>query len=171
MTDPARDLDEHVALYRREFPEVDPQVERIVAAISRLKRRMNTAYDRQLQSLGLTNAEWEVLKELVLAGTPYRLSPGELARRLGLTPAAMTHRIDRMVADGLVTRSRDDQNRVRVNVELTPAGRDKWLETMRMAAVFEERLLSDLEPDERTRFADVLTRMLSRVENEESARP
>lgn len=170
MTDPARDLDEHVALYRREFPEVDPQVERIVAAISRLKRRMNTAYDRQLQTLGLTNAEWEVLKELVLAGNPYRLSPGELARRLGLTPAAMTHRIDRMVADGLVTRSRDDHNRVRVNVELTPAGRDKWLETMRMAAVFEERLLSDLDQGERAAFAEVLTRMLARVETEEAAR-
>jgi DNA-binding MarR family transcriptional regulator len=164
MTDPVRDLEEHIALYRREFPDIDPQVERIVGAISRLNRRMNTAYDRQLQSLGLTNAEWEVLKELVVSGAPYRLSPGELARQLGLTPAAMTHRIDRMVADGLVTRSRDDQNRVRVNVELTPEGRDKWLETMRMAAVFEEELLSDLSTDERGTFADVLTRMLSRVE-------
>lgn len=49
----------------------------------------------------------------------------------------MTHRIDRMVAEGLVTRERDESNRVRVIVELTPEGREKWLEAMRMATVFE----------------------------------
>ena len=85
-----------------------------------------------------------MLKALVVAGAPTSLGPGELAKRLGLTPAAMTHRIDRMVAEGLVTRERDETNRVRVIVELTDEGREKWLESMRMAAVFEEELLQDL---------------------------
>jgi len=159
-----RALDEHVARYHREFPDIDPQVERIVAAVFRLNRRMDIAYGRQLRTLDLTNAEWEVLKELVLAGRPYQLTPGELARRLGLTPAAMTHRIDRMVDGGLVTRERDAENRVRVIIELTPEGRTKWLETMRMASVFEEDLLSDLSGEERETIAALLTRMLVRVE-------
>ncbi|MCZ9337983.1 MarR family transcriptional regulator, partial [Streptomyces sp. TRM76130] len=64
--------------------------------------------------------------------------------------AAMTHRIDRMVTEGLVTRDRDVSNRVRVIVELTADGREKWLEVMRLASVFEEDLLQDLSPDERT---------------------
>lgn len=158
------DLDEQIAAYQREFPEVDPQVEKVVTALGRLNRRMNVAYGRQLVDLGLSNAEWEVLKALVVVGKPYRLGPGDLAKRLGLTPAAMTHRIDRMVADGLVTRERDESNRVRVIVELTGEGRDKWLKAMRMAAGFEAELLQDLSPEDRTALGDVLTRLLRRVE-------
>jgi DNA-binding MarR family transcriptional regulator len=92
------------------------------------------------------------------------MGPSDLAKRLGLTPAAMTHRIDRMVAEGLVTRERDENNRVRVIVELTTEGREKWLEAMRRASVFEEDLLQDLSPVERTVLGEVLTRLLRRVE-------
>ncbi|MET8627554.1 MarR family transcriptional regulator [Kitasatospora sp. NPDC004669] len=155
---------EQVALYQREFPTVDPQVETIVQTLSRVARRMGVAYDRQLTVLGITSAEWEVLKALVVAGSPYRLGPGELAKRLGLTPAAMTHRIDRMVAEDLVTRERDESNRVRVIIELTENGRDKWLESMRMAAVFEEELLQDVAGEERAALSTLLARMLRRIE-------
>ncbi|MFJ4668760.1 MarR family winged helix-turn-helix transcriptional regulator [Kitasatospora purpeofusca] len=155
---------EQVALYQREFPTVDPQVETIVQTLSRVARRMTVAYDRQLTVLGITAAEWEVLKALVVSGSPYRLGPGELAKRLGLTPAAMTHRVDRMVAEGLVTRDRDENNRVRVIIELTDLGRDKWLESMRMAAVFEEELLQDVVGEDRTVLSGMLARMLRRIE-------
>ncbi|MEU1482182.1 MarR family transcriptional regulator, partial [Streptomyces sp. NPDC005760] len=101
----------------------------------------------------------------VLSGDPYRLGPGDLAKRLGLTPAAMTHRIDRMVQEGLVTRDRDENNRVRVIVELTAEGREKWLEAMRLATVFEEDLLQDLNAKERSALGEVLTRLLRRVED------
>jgi DNA-binding MarR family transcriptional regulator len=105
-----------------------------------------------------------VLKALVLSGAPYQLGPGDLAKRLGLTPAAMTHRIDRMAGEGLVTRERDEANRVRVIVELTAEGREKWLEAMRMASVFEEDLLQDLSSEERGALGEMLTRVLRRVE-------
>ncbi|GHA52515.1 transcriptional regulator [Streptomyces tauricus] len=158
-------LDEQIAAYQREFQDLDPQVEKIVSALGRLNRRMNVAYGRQTAALGISNAEWEVLKALVLSGAPYCLGPSDLAKRLGLTPAAMTHRIDRMVAEGLVTRERDESNRVRVIVELTNEGRDKWLEAMRLATVFEEDLLQDLSQQERGALEDVLTRLLRRVED------
>lgn len=158
------DLDEQIAVYQREFPGIDPRVEKVVSALIRLNRRMNVAYGRQVAELGISTTDWEVLKALVVVGRPYRLGPGDLAKRLGLTPAAMTHRIDRMVAEGLVTRERDETNRVRVIVELTDEGRNKWLEAMRRAAVFEAGLLQDLSPDERTSLGEVLTRLLRRVE-------
>lgn len=158
-------LDEQIAAYQREFRDLDPQVEQVVSALGRLNRRMNVAYGRQLAALGISNAEWEVLKSLVLAGSPYRLGPGELAKRLGLTPAAMTHRIDRMAAEGLVTRDRDESNRVRVIVEVTDEGRTKWLEAMRMATAFEEDLLQDFTVEERGALGDMLIRVLRRVEH------
>ncbi|MET7622485.1 MarR family transcriptional regulator [Streptomyces sp. NPDC005408] len=158
-------LDEQIAAYQREFGDLDPQVEKVVSALGRLNRRMNVAYGRQVADLGISNAEWEVLKSLVLAGSPYRLGPGELAKRLGLTPAAMTHRIDRMAAEGLVTRDRDENNRVRVIVELTDEGRTKWQQAMRMATDFEEDLLQDLSPEERSMLGELLIRVLRRVEH------
>ncbi|MEU0690851.1 MarR family winged helix-turn-helix transcriptional regulator [Streptomyces uncialis] len=158
-------LDEQIAAYQREYQDLDPQVEKIVSALGRLNRRMNVAYGRQTSTLGISNAEWEVLKALVLSGAPYQLGPGDLAKRLGLTPAAMTHRIDRMVGEGLVTRERDENNRVRVIIELTDDGRQKWLEAMQLAAVFEEDLLQDLSTGERAVLGEVLTRLLRRVEH------
>ncbi len=162
---PEPGLDEQIAAYQREFQDLDPQVEQVVSALGRLNRRMNVAYGRQLAALGISNTEWEVLKTLVLAGAPYRMGPGELAKRLGLTPAAMTHRIDRMAGEGLVTRDRDENNRVRVIVELTDDGRTKWLEAMRMATAFEGDLLQDLTGDERGALGEILIRLLRRVEH------
>jgi DNA-binding MarR family transcriptional regulator len=158
-------LDEQVAIYQREFRDLDPQVEHIVNALSRLDRRMSVAYGRQMATLGISQGEWEVLKTLVMAGHPYQLWPGTLANRLGLTPAAMTHRIDRLLAAGLVTRERDEENRVRVIVGLTDAGREKWIEVMRLATAFEEDLLQDLDTDERAVLGELLTRLLRRVED------
>ncbi|MBB1244887.1 MarR family transcriptional regulator [Streptomyces durbertensis] len=163
MPDPQPSLDEQIAIYQREYRDLDPQVERVVNALSRLDRRMSVAYGRQLATLGLSGAEWEVLKELVMVGSPYQLWPGTIAKRLGLTPAAMTHRIDRMLAAGLVTRERDEENRVRVIVGLTDEGREKWLQVMRQASAFEEYLLQDLNNEERAQLGDLLIRLLDRV--------
>jgi len=158
-------LEEQIAAYQREFQDLDPQVEQVISAVQRLNRRMNVAYGRQTATLGMSNAEWEVLKALVLSGAPYRLGPGDLAKRLGLTPAAMTHRIDRMLGEGLVTRARDENNRVRVIVELTAEGREKWLQAMRLATVFEADLLQDLSDTERGALGEILVRLLRRVED------
>ncbi len=162
------DLDAQVAVYQREFPETDPRVERVVSALSRLSRRLDVTYGRQIAELGISNAEWEVLRALVMEGRPYQLGPGELAKRLGLTPAAMTHRIDRMVTEGLVTRERDESNRVRVIVELTADGRGRWLDAMRMASVFEADLLQDLDSGRLDTLGEMLACVLRRVDPDAS---
>lgn len=163
MSDRQPSLDEQIAIYQREYRDLDSQVEKVVSALSRLDRRMSVAYGRQLATLGLNSAEWEVLKALVMVGRPYQLWPGTIAKQLGLTPAAMTHRIDRMVAAGLVTRERDEENRVRVIIGLTDEGREKWLQVMRQASSFEEYLLQDLSQEDRGQLGDLLTRLLDRV--------
>ncbi|MDI5962122.1 MarR family transcriptional regulator [Streptomyces sp. SL13] len=162
------DLDEQLAVYQREYPEVDPRIEKVVSALSRLNRRLDVAYGRQIAALGISNAEWEVLRALVMVGRPYQLGPGELAKRLGLTPAAMTHRIDRMVTEGLVTRERDESNRVRVIVELTADGRGRWLDAMRMASGFEADLLQDLDSEQLGTLGEMLSCVLRRVDPDAS---
>ena len=51
---PEPTLEEQIAAYQREFQDLDPQVEQIVSALSRLNRRMNVAYGRQTADLGIS---------------------------------------------------------------------------------------------------------------------
>ncbi len=121
------DTEEQIAAYQREFWDLDPQVEKIVSALSRLNRRMNVAYGRQTAELGIKQHRLGGVEGARPLRCPYRLGPGDLASVSVSPPAAMTHRIDRMVGEGLVTRDRDESNRVRVIVELTAEGaRSGW---------------------------------------------
>lgn len=51
------------------------------------------------------------------------LTPGEVARELGLSAPAVTALADRLVAAGLVERTRDAEDRRRVHLRLTTEGR------------------------------------------------
>lgn len=51
--------------------------------------------------------------------------PGELARRLGVTPAACTSSVDQLVASGYVARSSSANDRRQVLLVVTPKGHRK----------------------------------------------
>jgi DNA-binding MarR family transcriptional regulator len=65
----------------------------------------------------------EQLRVLEVLAARDALPMGELATRALLEPTTLTKMIDRMVADGLVMRTMDPQDRRRVLVMLAPAGR------------------------------------------------
>ena len=69
------------------------------------------------EAAGLHTTDWYALSLLGLAGP---LSPGELARRTGLTTGATTRLIDRLEGAGHVRRTRHCTDRRRVTVELVP---------------------------------------------------
>lgn len=64
----------------------------------------------------------EQLRVLEVLAARDALPMGELATRALLEPTTLTKMIDRMVADGLVMRTIDPQDRRRVLVMLAPAG-------------------------------------------------
>lgn len=65
------------------------------------------------------------LQVLGLAQRAGRLTAGELARLTGLSTGSVTGLIDRLVAAGYATRTRDDQDRRKVYVAADPAGMDR----------------------------------------------
>jgi DNA-binding MarR family transcriptional regulator len=71
----------------------------------------------------LKRGEFDVLASLRRASAPFRLSPGQLARGMVLSPAAMTNRLQRLAERGLVTRTADPDDARQGVVELTAAGR------------------------------------------------
>src|SRR5204862_7772028 len=106
-----RDLvDRVLKQWRAERPDLDPLpiavVGRILHRAGSCERTVNDA----LADHGLALSGFDVLAALRRTGSPYSMTPTELMRSVMLTSGAMTNRIDRLEAKGLVIRSRDSQD-------------------------------------------------------------
>jgi DNA-binding MarR family transcriptional regulator len=76
--------------------------------------RLSDQFARRLGSeLNVNATDYRAMEHLLRAGP---LAPGELARRLGITSAAVTTSVDRLVNRGHVTREPDPADRRRIRV-------------------------------------------------------
>lgn len=137
----------------------DERVQQVITAVHRLSRRLTQWYDLQLADLDVSTGEWVVLAELTRA-EPHALTPSLLAEVAGIAPSSMTHRLDRMVERGLVTRESDPGKRNRVLVRLTEAGRELFASTVSRAGTINSKVRSGLTPADLDTLASHLTRLL-----------
>ena len=94
-----------------------------LAALKALRRilRASELSTRQLAAeTGLTPSQLLVLQEI---GEREEVTPTELSTVLQFGQATITNIVDRLVALGLVTRQRSEQDKRRVHLAPTPAGR------------------------------------------------
>ncbi|GGT56927.1 MULTISPECIES: MarR family winged helix-turn-helix transcriptional regulator [Actinomadura] len=103
----------------------------LLGAASGLERIAGRELERRC---GIRHAVFEVLLRLSGAGGECAVSMGGLAGDLILTSGGMTRIIDRMQEAGLVRREPAPGDRRRQNVALTPAGRAKLDEALRVHA-------------------------------------
>lgn len=83
--------------------------------------RATELYSRELaQSAGLTPSQLRLLQIAVTKGGS--ATPKELAVQMGVSQATVTALVDRVVARGMVRRSRSEVDGRQTNVILTPAG-------------------------------------------------
>lgn len=83
----------------------------------------------------------------------------ELAAAVGIQGPTLTHHLNGMEAEGLLTRTRDPENRRVHQVTLTQAGRTKF-EQMKTAAVkFDKELRAGFSAQEIETLRDMLWRM------------
>jgi DNA-binding MarR family transcriptional regulator len=87
------------------------------------------------------------------------LTPGELARRLGLATPTVTRAAIRMEAAGLVTRVPDTHDRRLVRIHLTSRGRDLQDVLDKEMHDLSERALAGLTATERATLLAVLRRI------------
>jgi DNA-binding MarR family transcriptional regulator len=101
-----------VARSKREvFTELIEEVRRSQAATARFDRAV-------AEAIGVNLTDLSCLDVLSNTGP---LTAGQLAKKTGLSSGAMTTAIDRLERAGYARRSRDEQDRRRVVVELTEA--------------------------------------------------
>jgi DNA-binding MarR family transcriptional regulator len=156
---PLAEYERAVALYTAAGGQ--ETVQRVVTAISRLNRRLDVFYRDQFVELGLSHGEWTVLQAVALEGPGGGSTPSKLADLAGLSPSAMTHRLDRMAARGLITREPDAENRTRVKIVLTEAGWDLFRTAIVEAESVEAALLAPLDSREQQRLVDLLEKLVA----------
>jgi DNA-binding MarR family transcriptional regulator len=147
--------------WRRERPDIDPAPMGVVGRISRAARLLERRLRDNFAAHDLQSWEFDIIATLRRTGSPYRLTAGDLVDTSMVTSGAITNRIDRLVARGLVTRETDPTNRRSVLITLTNRGRELVDEVVAAHVDHEARVLAVLSAEEQDQLAGLLRTLLA----------
>jgi DNA-binding MarR family transcriptional regulator len=153
--------------WRRERPGLDLSPLGVIGRISRISRHFELRIEERLANYGLNAAAFYVLAALRRSGHPYQLSPTKLYNSLLISSGAMTNRIDRLEAAGLVRRVPDPSDGRAVLVGLTLKGRKLIDFAIEGHNENERSLLSSITAQEADELAALLRRLLIAAEARE----
>jgi MarR family transcriptional regulator for hemolysin len=128
--------------------------------LARAARTVSRAFDGALTEAGGSLPVWLVLLNLK---TRQLSSQRELAEAVGVREATLTHHLNAMDTQGLVTRTRDPANRRIHVVALTPAGEAAFIRLAEAATTFDRRLRDGLSDADLDGLATVLGRLAENV--------
>ena len=136
--------------------------------LSQVSRIVSRAFDEALDAAGGTLPVWLILLNLKIHKPA---NQRELALKVGVREATLTHHLNAMDASGLVTRTRDAANRRVHVVELTDAGEAAFLRLQQAAIAFDARLRAGLADADLDHLSDLLGRLAANVGRAEDAAP
>jgi MarR family transcriptional regulator for hemolysin len=128
--------------------------------LARAAKSVRRAFDDALAEAGGSIPVWLVL--ISVKGQQLH-NQRELADAVGIRAATLTHHLNAMDAQGLVTRKRDPANRRVHLVELTEQGEAAFAALRGAAMAFDERLRRGFAPADVTALEDLLSRLEANV--------
>jgi MarR family transcriptional regulator, transcriptional regulator for hemolysin len=138
-----------------------PRTPPIGLHLSAAARVVTRAFDDALGQAGGSMPVWLVLLNLKMRRQV--ANQRELAAAVGIREATLTHHLNAMESDGLLTRRRDPGNRRVHVVELTEAGEAAFARLRDAALAFDRRLRHGLDAAELAAFEEVLNRLAANV--------
>ena len=154
------EVDDLVAAWRAQRPDLDVEPMQVLSRISRLARHLDIARRGAFAEHELESWEFDVLSALRRQGPPFQLTPGALLRATLVTSGTMTNRIDRLAAAGLVRREPDPRDKRGVLVTLTEQGQARVDAALAGLLHRERVLLASLDAGERQHLADLMRVLL-----------
>ncbi|MBH1937067.1 MarR family transcriptional regulator [Streptomyces sp. AV19] len=154
-------VDSVVEQWARERPDVDVWPTTVISRIQRLSRLLDKELKAFFAQHDLEVWEFDVLSTLRRCGPPYERTAGAITSAAMVTSGAITNRVDRMEAKGLVERVRDTADRRTVRIRLTERGHALTDELIALHSANGERLLSALDRAEADRLAVSLRALLT----------
>jgi len=153
-------IDDRLVVWAREIPDLDPVTEGLVERIQHLAHEFDQSMAQTLAASMLDRRAFQLLMELRRAGPPYRRSAGVLADHLRLSTGAMTNRLDRLEAAGLIQRLPDPNDRRGTLIEPTDAGHAAWDQAVGTQARREAMFSKVLTEGERNELHRLLRRLM-----------
>ncbi len=152
-------MDAILAQWRRERPELDPDVMAVCGDLWRAGERLRQGVTANLAASKLDIAGFDVLLTLRRQGHGGALSPSALAKDMMLSSSAMTNRLDRLEKRGLIARQTDPGDRRGLKIVLSEEGFRLADELVVSHLEIEERLLAALSREERSQLRELLNRV------------
>ena len=131
-------------------------------------RTVRRAFDEALAKAGGSLPAWLVLLNLKIRPPA---NQRELAEAVGVREATLTHHLNSMEAEGLITRHRDTTNRRIHTVALTDAGEETFVRLRTAAVAFDRRLRAGITEEELASLEDVLDRLVTNVAVDDETSP
>lgn len=147
---------------------MDPAEPALRLLLTRTARDVERAFDHALAGSGGSASTWLILATLTAGG---RRSQRELAEAIGLRGATLTHHLNAMEADGLLTRRRDRADRRNHLVELTEHGRTQFTRLRAIAVDFDATLRTDIPPAALAGLTQVLAAVRANLTGRPERRP
>ncbi|MFC4120901.1 MarR family winged helix-turn-helix transcriptional regulator [Nonomuraea zeae] len=155
---------DHVDLILKQWhaqrPDLDVSPMAVIGRLSRLKQLVDAELRKTFAAHGLDPASFDVLATLRRSDPPHRLTPAELMRASMVTSGAVTQRLDRLEARGLVRRTPSESDGRGVVVTLTDDGRALIDRALPDHVQAEERVLAGLSGAQRDGLAGTLRELL-----------
>jgi MarR family transcriptional regulator for hemolysin len=151
-------LDGDELCYRRSMPR--PAVLPIGIRLASTAKVVSRAFDEALSAAGGSRPVWLILISLK---TRRVANQRELAGAVGIQEATLSHHLNAMEAEGLVTRRRDPGNRRIHQVELTDKGEDLFRRLATAARTHDARLRAGLSDDQIAMLGGLLDRLRHNV--------
>ncbi|WP_406194190.1 MarR family transcriptional regulator [Kitasatospora sp. NBC_01560] len=154
-------VDRVVQQWGAERPDLDVSPMEVIGRLKRLARLVDTELKRNFADHDLDAASFDVLATLRRSGPPYRLTPTGLMQSAMVTSGAISQRLDRLEARGLVTRTASGSDGRSRDVALTAEGNALIDRALPAHLLVEQRILADLDEPQTEALLGALRTMLA----------
>ena len=158
-SDSVSETENILAQWRRIRPDLDPSPMAVCGDIWRTAERLRLAIQRNWKKFGIDLPSSDVLLTLRRQGHDDGVSPTTLAQDSMLSTSAMTNRLDRIEARGLIERRSDPADRRALKIHLTDQGKELVDRSIEAHLEEEERLLARLSQKEREQLRALLSKV------------
>lgn len=157
-------VDAHVDQWSSVFADMDPEVEGAITRIQTIGKHVGRLKHQAWSGTDDTVEDYFTLHALQVTHHPEaEATPAQLADDCGVTRAAMTSRIDRLLARGHVTRQVDPADRRRVIVRSTESGKALWERGIHVGIAQEQAVLAPLTAAELTQLNSLLRKVVKQL--------
>ncbi len=125
-------------------------------------KQFSEAFSRKLEGSGVTRVQWICLYYI----NEYQsISQRELANLMLVKDSSVGRLIDRLERNGLVKRTRSDEDRRIITLKLTKEGVLAFKKLLPLGLEFNDQLTKNIPAKELETFEAVLNKMLNNIKN------